>query len=69
MNDDQFEGKWNRLKGHVREYRGWLTDDVEEVQGKRQRMLARTQEKYGESKAWAEEKFSGFERRFRAAQP
>lgn len=65
MNDDQFEGKWNRMKGTVREHWGRLTDDdVEEVKGRRQRMLAKIQERYGESKAWAEEKLVEYERRF-----
>jgi len=65
MNDDQFEGKWNRMKGAVREHWGRLTDDdVEEVQGRRQRLRAKIQEKYGDTKESAEDKLVEFERRF-----
>ncbi|GAB3670784.1 CsbD family protein [Salinisphaera aquimarina] len=65
MNDDQFEGKWDRMKGTVREHWGRLTDnDVEEVKGKRENMLGKIQEKYGDTKEAAEEKLVEFERRF-----
>lgn len=65
MNDDQFEGKWNRMKGTVREHWGRLTDDdVEEIQGRRQRLRAKIQEKYGDTKESAEDKLVEFERRF-----
>ncbi len=64
MNDDQFEGKWERFKGSVREHFGRLTDnDVEEVKGKRQNLLGKIQEKYGDSKEAAAEKLNEFERR------
>lgn len=65
MNDDQFEGKWKHIKGAMREHWGRLTDDdVEEVNGKRQKLLAKIQEKYGDTKEAAEEKLKEFERRF-----
>lgn len=63
--NDQFEGKWDQMKGRVREHWGRLTDDdVSEVQGRRERLLGKIQEKYGETKARAEEKVREFERRF-----
>lgn len=62
---DKFEGQWNRMKGSVREHWGRFTDDdVQEVQGKRERMLGKIQQKYGESKEWADEKLREFERKF-----
>lgn len=65
MNDDQFEGKWNRIKGSVREHWGRLTDnDVEEVEGRRQNLLAKIQEKYGDSRETAEQKLAEWERKF-----
>ncbi len=65
MNDDQFEGKWERIKGSVREHFARLTDDdVEEVKGKRQNLLGKIQEKYGDSKEAAAEKLNDFERGF-----
>lgn len=65
MNADQFEGKWDRMKGSVREHWGRLTDDdVEEVRGKRESLLGKIQEKYGDTKEAAEEKLKEFERNF-----
>lgn len=65
MNDDQFEGKWDRMKGKVREHWGRLTDDdVEEVKGKRQNLLAKVQEKYGDTKESADDKLKEFENKF-----
>jgi uncharacterized protein YjbJ (UPF0337 family) len=53
------------MKGKVREHWGRLTDDdVEEVKGKRENMLAKIQEKYGDTKEAAEEKLVEFERKF-----
>lgn len=65
MNDDQFQGKWDRMKGKVREHWGQLTsNDVEQVEGKRQNLLAKIQEKYGDTRQAAEEKLAEFERKF-----
>ncbi len=42
------EGKWNELKGHAREQWGKLTDDeLEEVGGKKDVLVAKLQQKYG----------------------
>lgn len=65
MNQDQFKGRWEQMKGSAREHFGRLTnDDVEEVHGKRQNLLGKLQQRYGETKATAEEKLREFERRF-----
>ncbi|AWN16291.1 CsbD family protein [Salinisphaera sp. LB1] len=65
MNDDQFEGQWDRIKGAVREHWGRLTDDdIEQVRGKRENLLGKIQEKYGDTKQAAEEKLREFERKF-----
>lgn len=65
MNDDQFQGKWDRMKGSIREHWGRLTnDDVEEVHGKRENLVAKLQEKYGDTKEAAEKKLKDFENRF-----
>ena len=42
------EGKWNELKGHAREQWGKLTDDeLEEVGGKKDVLVAKLEQKYG----------------------
>lgn len=65
MNNDQFKGKWDRIKGSVREHWGRLSDeDVEEVSGRRDKLLGKIQEKYGDTRAAAEKKLAEFERKF-----
>src|SRR5665648_346594 len=44
------EGKWKELKGHAREQWGKLTDDeLEEIGGKKDRLVGKLQQKYGYS--------------------
>lgn len=68
MNNDQFEGKWDRMKGSVRWDFDKLTDeDVEQVRGKRQNLLGKIQERYGAygaSRETVAERLNDFERRF-----
>jgi len=65
VNSDEFAGQWNRMKGSVREHWGRLTDDdVNEIDGKREQLVGKIQEKYGDTRQAAEEKLKQFERRF-----
>ena len=42
------EGRWKELKGHAREQWGKLSDDeLEEVGGKKDRLVGKLQQKYG----------------------
>src|SRR5665647_485008 len=42
------EGKWKELKGHAREQWGKLSDDeLEEIGGKKDRLVGKLQQKYG----------------------
>ena len=51
MNSEQFTGKWNQLKGSVREKFGKLTDDdVAQVKGQYEQLVGRIQERYGIAK-------------------
>jgi uncharacterized protein YjbJ (UPF0337 family) len=51
MNSEQFTGKWNQLKGSVREKWGKLTDDdVAQVKGQYDQLVGRIQERYGLAK-------------------
>jgi uncharacterized protein YjbJ (UPF0337 family) len=48
---DQIEGNWKQLKGKVREKWGLLTDDdVDTIGGKKDRLVGKIQERYGEAK-------------------
>lgn len=55
MNWDQVEGKWQQMKGFVRERWGKLTDDdFDQIAGRRERFLGKLQERYGISREQAE---------------
>jgi uncharacterized protein YjbJ (UPF0337 family) len=48
MNWDQIKGKWHEIKGSVRAKWGELTDDeIEELDGNREKMVGKIQQKYG----------------------
>jgi uncharacterized protein YjbJ (UPF0337 family) len=56
MNEDVFDGWWKQMKGQVREWWGDLTDDdVEKIGGKKDRLLGALQERYGWTRARAED--------------
>ncbi len=51
MNEDQFKGKWNQVKGKFKQKYGELTDDdLTYVEGKSDELLGRLQEKTGKTK-------------------
>jgi uncharacterized protein YjbJ (UPF0337 family) len=55
MNWNQIEGKWKQFTGAARESWGKLTDnDWETIAGKKDQLVGRIQELYGEAKAEAE---------------
>lgn len=55
MNSDIAEGKWEQMKGKVREQWGRLTnDDVDEVKGNFQQLVGKVQERYGRDREAAE---------------
>lgn len=55
MNWDIIEGKWDQMKGVVKEKWGDLTDDdLAQMEGRRDRMAGKLQEKYGWTKERAE---------------
>jgi uncharacterized protein YjbJ (UPF0337 family) len=55
MNWNEFEGKWNQLKGSVREKYGKLTDDdLQVIGGKKDQFVGKLQERYGMSREQAE---------------
>ena len=51
MNEDQFKGKWNQVKGKFKQKYGELTDnDLTYAEGKSDELLGRLQEKTGKTK-------------------
>jgi len=59
MNWDEVSGKWNQFKGSVKEKWGRLTDDdLTMIDGQRDRLVGKIQERYGITKEAAEEQIS-----------
>ena len=55
MNWDRIEGNWKTFKGEVRQKWGKLTDDdIDVINGKREELAGRLQERYGYQKEQAE---------------
>jgi len=55
VNQDIMEGRWQQLKGKVREKWGQLTDDdFTQIAGKKDQLVGRVQERYGLAKDQAE---------------
>jgi uncharacterized protein YjbJ (UPF0337 family) len=61
MNWDQVEGKWKQYKGQAKEKWGKLTDDdLDVIDGRRQQLVGRIQERYGIAKDAAEKQADEF---------
>ncbi len=62
MNDDALKGQWKMLKGKIKEKWGKLTDDdLTEVEGRRDFLIGRIQERYGIAKEKATQELREFE--------
>lgn len=61
MNADILAGKWNEIKGKVKETFGRLTDDdMLQVQGSSDRIVGILQQRYGYSKERAQSEWNNF---------
>jgi uncharacterized protein YjbJ (UPF0337 family) len=59
MNQDVFEGKWNEMRGQVKEWWGKLTDDdLDKAEGKADQIVGLIQQKYGYTREHAENEFN-----------
>lgn len=64
MNWDIIGGKWEQLKGSVKETWGDLTDDeITQMNGDRDKMSGKLQERYGWTKEEVDEKMNDWARR------
>ena len=55
MNEHTLKGEWNQMKGSVKQKWGELTnDDLDQIEGSRDKLVGRIQERYGHSKEDAE---------------
>jgi uncharacterized protein YjbJ (UPF0337 family) len=59
MNWNEVAGRWNQMKGSVKEKWGKLTDDdLTMIDGKRDRLVGKIQERYGITKDLAEQQIN-----------
>src|SRR5659263_526041 len=66
MNEDILKGKWNEIKGGVKEKWGKLTeDDLTQVEGNQEKLLGLLQQKYGYAKDKAEQEYNDFIGRYK----
>jgi uncharacterized protein YjbJ (UPF0337 family) len=65
MNWDQIAGRWQQLRGKVREQWGRLTDDdFDVIAGKREQLVGLLQRRYGKTRDEIERQVEDFENRF-----
>ena len=63
MNWDQIKGNWTTFKGKVKEKWGQLTDDdLTTIDGKKDQLAGKLQERYGYAKEQAERELDDFAR-------
>lgn len=61
MNEDILKGKWKQIKGNVKKTWGRLTDDeMDVIEGDRERLVGKLQEHYGYSRQEAERAVEDF---------
>jgi uncharacterized protein YjbJ (UPF0337 family) len=65
MNWDRIQGNWKQATGQVKEQWGKLTDDdLDVVNGRREQLAGKIQERYGVAKDEAETQVAAWERKF-----
>ncbi|ADU67619.1 CsbD family protein [Pantoea sp. At-9b] len=62
MNKDEVSGNWKQFKGKMKEKWGKLTDDdMTVIEGKRDQLVGKIQERYGYAKDQAEREVKDWE--------
>lgn len=55
INEDTLIGNWKQFKGDIQRRWGELTDDeLDQMEGKREKLIGKIQEKYGRTREQAE---------------
>ncbi len=66
MVEDRLKGMWKQAKGKARQKWGDLTDDeLEQMEGRREELVGKIQERYGKTKQEAEREVDEFIRDLR----
>ncbi|HHF7344285.1 TPA: CsbD family protein [Legionella feeleii] len=66
MNQDIFEGKWEEVKGQMKQAWGWMTDDdMKQIEGNHQEIYGKLQKHYGYGREEAEKAVTKFRNQFR----
>ena len=61
VNENILEGKWNQIKGKIKQRWGDFTDDdIDRIRGNRAEMIGVLQEKYGMTQEEAEQEMDQF---------
>ena len=61
MNNDTIQGQWKQIKGQVQAKWGELTgDEIDQIEGNRERLAGIVQERYGKSKEEAQREVDDF---------
>ena len=64
MNEDTIKGNWKQFKGKVKEQWGKLTDDdFDVIDGRREQLLGKLQERQGLAREAAEKQISDWQAR------
>ncbi len=62
MNADTLKGKWKQIKGQAKKKWGKLTDDdLDKMEGSRDELVGKIQERYGKSREAAEKEVDTWE--------
>jgi uncharacterized protein YjbJ (UPF0337 family) len=65
MNTDVVQGKWKQMTGDVKKFFGKLTDDdLLQIEGNRDKLLGKLQERYGYTREQAEAEWKRFSREY-----
>jgi uncharacterized protein YjbJ (UPF0337 family) len=61
MNEDVLKGQWKQLMGSIKQQWGKLTDDeLTEIDGNREKLLGKLQERYGYARSQAEQELETY---------